>query len=112
MEIIEFAVQGSAAEPYVVTFSRTGESFTAFCTCPAGQSRQSCKHRIGILAGSTKGLVSGTPEQVGLVANWLPGSHVAVDRQALVASEAAFEQAKKAVSAARAALAAALHAAP
>ena len=112
MEIIEFAVQGSAAEPYVVTFSRVATGFTAFCTCPAGQSRQSCKHRLGILEGSANGLVRGTPEQVAIVAGWLPGSHVAAAREVLAASEAALKQAKKAVSAAKSALAAALHAAP
>ncbi|WP_394695791.1 hypothetical protein [Pseudoxanthomonas japonensis] len=112
MEIIAFQVQGSAEEPYLVTFSRGLSGFTAACSCPAGQSRQSCKHRLGILDGSSKGVVSSNIEQVAVVAAWLPGSRVAEARQLLAAAEAELERAKKGVSSAKSALAAALHVAP
>jgi len=112
MEIIAFQVQGSAEEPYRVTFSRGQAELSATCTCPAGQSRQSCKHRLGILDGSSKGVVSSNIEQVAVVASWLPGSRVAQARESLAAAEADLERAKKVVSSAKSALAAALHVAP
>lgn len=95
METIIFQVQGSGADPYLVTFSRLSSNFSAACTCPAGQSRQSCKHRLGILDGSGKGVVSSNLDQVAVVATWLPGSSVAEARRLLSDAEAELERAKK-----------------
>ena len=50
-ESIRFLVQGSSAEPYEVTFVKRGENLSASCTCPDGQNRLSCKHRLNILEG-------------------------------------------------------------
>lgn len=58
MESITFLVQGSAIEPYKVTFRKNAENLTALCDCPAGIYGQYFKHRFNILAGSTKGIVS------------------------------------------------------
>ena len=44
-----FEVQGSAANPYTVTFTMTGNDLAAHCTCPAGQKGQYCKHRFQLL---------------------------------------------------------------
>lgn len=47
----EFLVKGTASEPYKVTFTFDAKKGSGNCTCPAGQKRQICKHRIWILEG-------------------------------------------------------------
>lgn len=109
---IAFQVKGSADEPYVVTFTRRGPDFWASCTCQAGQSRQSCKHRLSILSNSAAGVVSSNTEEVAVVASWLPGSSVESAMAELSRTEIEQERAKRAVSAAKKALAAAMQPAP
>lgn len=67
METREFLVQGSALEPYKVTFKKVGGNLSAYCTCPAGENGMYCKHRFNILEGSTKGIVSGNEADVQIV---------------------------------------------
>ena len=112
MNCIEFQVKGSADEPYVVTFVRQDANFTALCTCQAGQSRLSCKHRLSILSNSALGVVSSNFSDVAVVASWLAGSSVEAAMAALSHAEAEQEGAKRVVSAARRGLAAAMQAAP
>lgn len=76
MEIIEFHVQGSAEQPYRVTFHRIENRITASCTCPAGQNGQLCKHRILILQGSKEKISSGNVSDVEVVAKWLRGTEL------------------------------------
>ncbi len=72
-ESIRFLVQGSASELYEVTFIRMGKELTAFCTCQDGQNRLHCKHRVSILKGSQKNIVSDNVSDVAKVQSWLPG---------------------------------------
>lgn len=109
MDYIAFQVKGSADEPYVVTFTRRGSDFLASCTCQAGQSRQSCKHRLSILANSSSGVVSSNLADLPLVASWLPGSSIEAALTSLSRAEAELARAKDAVSSAKKALAAAMH---
>ena len=67
MEEIFFLVQGSAEEPYKVTFRKTGNNLSAYCTCPAGENGQHSKHRMNILRGITSGIVSGNEAKVQVV---------------------------------------------
>ena len=54
MERIDFLVQGSAFHPYEVKFlKRSEKNLSAYCTCPAGDNGQYCKHRFSILEGIT-----------------------------------------------------------
>ena len=76
MDSIIFFVQGSAPDPYKVTFSKEGNNLTAFCTCPAGENGQYCKHRFRILAGDPTAITSGNLEEVKTVASWLAGTDV------------------------------------
>ncbi|WP_183031712.1 hypothetical protein [Cupriavidus sp. UME77] len=101
METIEFSIQGSAQDPYRVTFQRVGPNITANCTCPAGDNGKSCKHRISILDGLTEGIVSGNSAQVATVASWLPGSNIAAALAAVTEAEAAAERAKAEVARAK-----------
>ena len=99
MEIITFSVQGSAEEAYVVEFRKDGSNLSAYCTCPAGEVGQYCKHRFRILEGDIEGVVGGREPEVKMVASWLPGTDVGAAMLELAKAEAIFEQAKKDVSA-------------
>jgi hypothetical protein len=101
METIQFLVQGSATEPYKVTFQREGKILSAFCTCPAGASGQYCKHRLSILQGRATGVVSDNVAEARTVAAWLPGTDVEAAMEALFAAERDLERAKSAAAAAR-----------
>lgn len=72
--IQEFFVQGSAPEPYHVTFEKEGNKLNAYCTCPAGQNGMHCKHRLNILKGSIKKIVNGNQSDVEKVVSWLHGT--------------------------------------
>ena len=76
MERIDFLVKGSSPQPYQVTFTKKGANVSAYCTCPAGENGQCCKHRFGILAGSDANLIDPNPVDVARVSSWLPGSDI------------------------------------
>lgn len=94
MNPIVFLVQGSANEPYSVSFSIDGKNISARCTCPAGGPSSQCKHRIRILQGNADSVVSNNKEQVNEVASWLEGSDVEKALTELRNAEASFEKAK------------------
>ena len=105
-----FKVKGSADEPYEVTIVKRNDiNLTAYCTCPAGQNGLHCKHRIGILTGKTKKIVSDNLSDVEVVASWLPGTDVEAMLNQLIRLEAEFEKTKAALSNAKKELARALH---
>ena len=95
MEKITFKVQGSAREPYNTDFSRTGTNIAAYCSCPAGKVGQLCKHRLGILQGNTKGIVSGNDGEVQTVMSWIRGTDVEDTLRQLHEAEKGFEDVKK-----------------
>lgn len=101
MKQVEFLVLGSAAEPYRVTFMLDGNNLSAFCTCPAGENGQYCKHRFGILRGEEKGIVSNNVAKVKEVAAWLPGSDVEAAMMEVAEAEHEHELAKKKLTAAK-----------
>ena len=74
MKEVEFLVQGSAPEPYKVTFIKDKSNLNAFCTCPAGQNGQYCKHRFAILAGDATAIISKNEDQVATIRGWLLGT--------------------------------------
>jgi uncharacterized Zn finger protein len=77
MEEIAFEIQGSAPEPYRVIFVRRSQTnLSAYCSCPAGENGQYCKHRFAILDGVQKGLVSPNADDMKIVQSWLPGTDV------------------------------------
>lgn len=102
MSEVRFQVQGSAPDPYEVRFVRQGNSgLFAFCTCPAGEKGQHCKHRLAILSGETKGIVSGNEGEAGLVLSWLTGSDLEEALNDLDAAEITLAEAKSRVSSAK-----------
>ena len=101
-----FEVQGSAVAPYRVTFENRGNgNLAGFCTCPAGQAGQYCKHRLSILAGSAAGVVSGNEPEVQLAVSWLKGSDVERRLHELHEAEQQLEAAKRVVTRAKQAVA-------
>lgn len=94
MNELIFSVQGSAKEPYKVTFKKNGSNLSAYCTCPAGENGQYCKHRFNILGGITDGVVSGNELDVDIVASWLFGTDVELALNEIIDAEEKFEIAK------------------
>lgn len=77
MNEIEFEVQGSAAEPYRVLFvKRSPTDLSAYCSCPAGENGQYCKHRFAILDGIQEGIVSSNADDVKMIRSWLSGTDI------------------------------------
>lgn len=98
MDTIKFLVQGSTPEPYSVTFTKTKNNLNAFCTCPAGDNGQYCKHRFGILSGSTKSIVSENKDEVSIIQSWLPGSDVEEALKEMAEAEYESDLARKRLS--------------
>ncbi len=102
MQEIRFKVQGSASEPYEVVFvKRSEKNLSAYCSCPAGENGQYCKHRFNILAGITKGIVSRNEADVKTVQSWLPGTDVEAAIAKMRELEKEAERIKKALSSAK-----------
>lgn len=101
VEECEFLVEGSAPDPYRVTFHREDGQLTASCTCPAGERQMHCKHRIRILRGSAEGIVSGNGADVSRVVGWLKGSKLQEALGEFLQSEAAVEEANRRLAGAK-----------
>jgi len=82
-----FKVKGSSSDPYEITFIKDGSSLTAICTCPAGTFGNLCKHRVAIIDGDTKSIVSDNVDQVPKIAEWLRGTDVEIALTELRAAE-------------------------
>ena len=105
-DTFEFLVQGSAPQPYLVSFRRRdAKNISAYCTCPAGESGMACKHRVRILRGLIEGVVSKNTADVTTVAGWLAGSDVGTALRTIDELEKEAERIKKALTAAKKALA-------
>ncbi len=56
--ILHFLIQGSQPDPYVVTFQRHNRQVIAKCTCLAGENGQVCKHRLSLMEGDFRQVLS------------------------------------------------------
>lgn len=109
MQELVFHVKGSAKEPYEVIFIKDGDSLTALCNCPAGSHGNACKHRLSIIEGKPRGIVSDNADQVPLIVEWLAGTDVEAALIELRRVEKDPDAAKSAVSAAKRTLARAMN---
>ena len=98
---LAFQVQGSAAEPYTVKVQKIGEKFIATCSCAAGEQGVICKHRLGIFAGSSAGLINANAEDLMQVGNWLDGSEAQATLQEIKSLEKEAERVKKSIATAK-----------
>jgi uncharacterized Zn finger protein len=109
MQEISFEVQGSASAPYGVVFvKRTDTNLSAYCSCPAGENGQYCKHRFNIFDGVTKGIVSNNIDDVKIVQSWLAGTDVEEALNMMRTLEAEAARIKRELSAAKKAVAMAM----
>ncbi|GAB0057522.1 hypothetical protein SIID45300_01852 [Candidatus Magnetaquicoccaceae bacterium FCR-1] len=107
---LQFLVQGSKPEPYRVTFERTsGNQLHAFCTCPAGQKGQSCKHRFRILEGDGEGVISENAGDVPRVVEWLQETALQEALARMLTAEEKVKAAQQQVSTAKRAIADMMH---
>lgn len=107
--LLRFRIQGSAPDPYQIEFEHALGQLTARCTCPAGEARQACKHRIRLLAGDLSGMVDGTAEDVQLLRSLLPRTRLQDAIEAMALAESDMAVAKKRVSAAKHMLSRVMH---
>ena len=104
----EFLVQGSTPIPYKVVFTKNGDNLTALCSCKAGIHGMHCKHRLNILKGDVKGIVSQNEEDVEVVVSWLSGSDVEAVLNELESAEAEYKRANTKLKSVKKSLARAL----
>ena len=50
-DTLEIQINGSSGNHYVATFVRDGDMFKTTCSCPAGEKRMHCKHRLALFGG-------------------------------------------------------------
>ncbi len=98
---IMFLVQGSSPEPYRVKFQKSTTSFTAHCSCPAGQNGMQCKHRLNILMGLTDAIISNNVNEVEIIQGWLANTPTDEAMQSLANIDKQYSSIKKALSKAK-----------
>jgi ABC-type hemin transport system ATPase subunit len=94
METIAFLVQGSATEPYSVTFTKTLKKISVLCTCQAGKKKMLCKHKINIINGDTQNIVGNNLSEITSLLSWLEGSDTEKSAKIIQQLEAELEAAK------------------
>ena len=94
----------STGEIYQVSVVREGTNLMFTCTCPAGQKRTACKHRLGILQGRDGGVTGGDVESIARMPSLLSGTDVEKAMNDLSAIELEMATLKKKVTAAKKAL--------
>ena len=109
MEELTFLVKGSSKDPYEVIFIKDGDSLTAICNCPAGTYGNFCKHRISIIDGNAKAIVSDNAAQATKVIDWLAGTDVEAALSEVRAAEKANDPEKTLLNAAKRKLARAMN---
>ncbi|MEO5355095.1 MAG: hypothetical protein H7835_18060 [Magnetococcus sp. XQGC-1] len=77
MKELHFMVQESNDEPpRRVTITKEKNNLTAHCTCPRGGSGHVCRHRLSILSGNGRLVVSDNVADVKRVEVWVVWSDV------------------------------------
>ena len=107
---VEVRIEGSSGTPYAVSFSRDGNILTTSCTCPAGDKRTHCKHRLALFAGDltqVRGNMQADLAQQ--IATILAGTGVEAALQALAAADAEARAAADRLKRAKRALDRAMH---
>lgn len=99
MQELRFQIQGSAADPYDIRIVRRDDgNVSAYCTCPAAENGQHCKHRIGLLTGEPEGIIGNRASDIKAVISWVQGSDIETALQELRNAEEQLESLKSKVS--------------
>jgi hypothetical protein len=89
-----FKVQGSALEPYIVEFWREGNNLTTNCSCPTGENKMYCKHRLNLIGGNSINLISKNIEDIERLRILVQGTDVEETISSINKSENAIEELK------------------
>lgn len=82
-------VEGSTGTLYEVVLIRHENGLSATCTCPAGEKRIHCKHRLNLFAGDVSHVRGDTlPSLTSAIASILRGTDVEDALRAMIAAEA------------------------
>jgi uncharacterized Zn finger protein len=77
IEALEVQIEGSTGNPYLASFTREGNTLKTSCTCPAGEKRTHCKHRLSLLEGDLSRVRGAYPEALPqLLSAMLEGTEV------------------------------------
>lgn len=71
-------VSGSTGEVYKIAIRRSGSNLTCTCTCPAGQHRRHCKHRVHILKGDVSIVDGGDTDKFDMIPEMVAGTDVEI----------------------------------
>ncbi|MBF0164598.1 MAG: hypothetical protein HQL97_08575 [Magnetococcales bacterium] len=94
MPELYFQVRGERGVPLEIVIRKTGKNLTATCACSAGVD-DICQHRITLLSGSSKDVISNNPEDVKKVVSWIAGTDVGKALQDMVDAIKQLENARE-----------------
>jgi hypothetical protein len=110
MSTLQFAVEGSSGDIYIVKAGSTGAGNAWItCTCPAGENRQYCKHRFALLGGDITSLATDNHNDVEQLRDLVAGSDIARWLARVAECEKAVAAAQSELKAAKRALARSMH---
>ncbi|MBF0614709.1 MAG: hypothetical protein G8237_13240 [Magnetococcales bacterium] len=88
-----FRVQGNNNRPVEVTIKKNGKNLTSTCTCSSGVD-DICQHRINILSGSDKEIISNNADEIKKISSWIAGTDVGKAMHDMIESLKMLENAK------------------
>ena len=95
MEKVSFVMQVSSNTPHrTVTICKDGKKITAHCTCESGWADALCKHRLSILVGQFKWVISGNIASVKHVRAWAMATDVGPAIVQLFRAQKSLQEAK------------------
>ena len=90
----EFKIEGSKGQ-HTTTFTKLPNGVSSSCDCKTSRNGVACKHRLRILRGDARGVVSDNRSEVSIVKTWLSGTEVESLMKHLGAREVAAERIEK-----------------
>lgn len=106
---LEFSVEGSKGDHYLVIFERNGVNLNAFCTCQAGANGQYCKHRFALMDGDSSNLLRQNLGDMERLKAMMEGTDVESAYKRFQDATKAYDAAKRKLDDAKKALAKAMH---
>ena len=96
MKELKFIAQASNTEPpCTVTVTKEENNLTARCTCPEGGVGHICRHRLSILSGDGRMIISDNPGDVRHVEAWVVWSDVGMLIARLADAQGKFQNVKE-----------------